>query len=169
MCQLISGVAVLSGDAVKVFTLPGSDSHLAIRAAHNIRDDDGVGTRQTPVEYSPGSTLTEFDDWVFRFDDLRPAWWTDAMTDDAQRQLIRAFRARFEKNGHYGGSLDLQDTGITALPDGLTVGGSLDLQGCTGITALPDGLTVGGSLDLWGCTGITEIPQSAQISDDIYR
>ena len=34
--------------------------------------------------------------------------------------------------------------------------GSLDLEGCTGITSLPEGLTVGGSLDLGG-TGITSI------------
>ena len=34
-------------------------------------------------------------------------------------------------------------------------GGSLDLEGLTGITALPDGLTVGGSLYLRG-TGITD-------------
>ena len=33
-----------------------------------------------------------------------------------------------------GGSLDLRGTGITALPEGLTVGGYLDLSG-TGITA----------------------------------
>ena len=33
--------------------------------------------------------------------------------------------------------------------------GSLDLEGCTGITQLPDNLTVGGSLDLRG-TGITD-------------
>ena len=32
--------------------------------------------------------------------------------------------------------------------------GSLDLSGCTGLTALPDGLTVSGSLDLSGCTGL---------------
>jgi len=31
------------------------------------------------------------------------------------------------------GSLDLQGTGITSLPDNLTVGGSLFLRGCTGI------------------------------------
>ena len=39
------------------------------------------------------------------------------------------------KNGrpYYGGSLDLRGTGITSLPDGLTVGGWLDLRG-TGIT-----------------------------------
>ena len=54
----------------------------------------------------------------------------------------------------YGDSLYLRGTGITALPDNLTVGGSLYLENCTGITALPDNLTVGGYLDLRG-TGIT--------------
>ena len=34
---------------------------------------------------------------------------------------------------YYGGSLDLEGTGITSLPEGLTVGGYLDLEG-TGIT-----------------------------------
>ena len=33
-----------------------------------------------------------------------------------------------------GGSLYLSGTSITALPEGLTVGGSLDLEGCTSIT-----------------------------------
>ena len=55
-----------------------------------------------------------------------------------------------------GGYLDLCGTGITSLPEGLTVGESLDLEGCTGITSLPEGLAVGGSLDLEGCTGITD-------------
>jgi hypothetical protein len=35
-------------------------------------------------------------------------------------------------------------TGLTSLPEGLTVGGYLDLRGCTGLTSLPEGLTVGG-------------------------
>lgn len=43
------------------------------------------------------------------------------------------------------------------LPEGLQVGGSLDLNG-TAITALPEGLQVGGYLDLRG-TAITEIPK----------
>ena len=47
------------------------------------------------------------------------------------------------------GGLYLSGTGITALPDNLTVGGGLDLRG-TGITALPDNLTVGGWLYLSG-------------------
>ena len=48
-----------------------------------------------------------------------------------------------------GGSLDLEGTQIQSLPDNLTVGGSLYLRG-TQIQSLPDNLTVGGSLDLRG-------------------
>ena len=59
------------------------------------------------------------------------------------------------KDNHLScGSLYLRGTGITSLPEGLTVGDYLDLEGCTGITSLPEGLTVGGSLYLRG-TGIT--------------
>ena len=66
--------------------------------------------------------------------------------------------------GESGGWLDLTGcTGLTALPDGLTVGGSLDLFGCTGLTALPDGLTVGGSLDLRDCTGLTALPDGLTV------
>ena len=61
----------------------------------------------------------------------------------------------------YGGSLDLRGTGITSLPDNMTVGGSLDLEG-TGITSLPDNLTVGGSLDIRG-TGITALPDNLTV------
>jgi hypothetical protein len=57
-----------------------------------------------------------------------------------------------------GGYLDLQDTGITSLPDNLSVGGYLDLQD-TGITSLPDNLSVGGYLYLRG-TGITSLPEN---------
>ena len=60
-----------------------------------------------------------------------------------------------------GGWLDLRDTGITSLPDNLTVGGSLYLSG-TGITSLPDNLTVGGWLDLSG-TGITSLPDNLTV------
>ena len=66
-----------------------------------------------------------------------------------------------------GGSLYLRGTGITALPDNLTVGGSLDLENCTGITALPDNLTVGDSLDLRG-TGITALPDNLTVGGSLY-
>ena len=76
-----------------------------------------------------------------------------------------------------GGGLDLSCTAITALPDGLSVGGSLNLRG-TAITALPDGLSVGGYLNL-SDTAITALPDDimlggCRISDapvipDIHR
>ena len=68
-----------------------------------------------------------------------------------------------------GGNLDLRGTGITSLPDNLTVGGSLDIEGCTGITSLPENLTVGGSIDLRG-TGITSLPDNLTVggSLDLY-
>ena len=47
-------------------------------------------------------------------------------------------------------------------------GGSLDLDGCTGITSLPEGLTVGGSLDLIG-TGITSHNVNTKLSIDAIR
>ena len=65
------------------------------------------------------------------------------------------------------GSLDLRGTGITSLPEGLTVGGSLYLRG-TGITSLPEGLTVGGYLDLEGCTGITSLPEGLTVGGSLY-
>ena len=69
---------------------------------------------------------------------------------------------------YYDESLDLEGcTGITSLPDGLTVGGYLDLEGCTGITGLPEGLTVGGSLYLHG-TGITSLPDGLTVGDWLY-
>ena len=59
-------------------------------------------------------------------------------------------------------------TGLTALPDGLRVGGWLDLSGCTGLTRLPDGLTVGGWLDLSGCTGLTCLPDGLTFGGSLY-
>ena len=67
---------------------------------------------------------------------------------------------------NYNGYLDLRDTGITSLPDNLTVGGYLDLRD-TGITSLPDNLTVGGSIDLEG-TGITSLPDNLIVGGSLY-
>ena len=56
-----------------------------------------------------------------------------------------------------------------ALPEGLSVGGYLDLSGCTGLTALPEGLSVGGSLYLRGCTGLTALSEVLSVGGRIYR
>ena len=48
---------------------------------------------------------------------------------------------------------------LTSLPEGLRVGGDLNLSGCTGLTSLPEGLSVGGDLALDDCTGLTSLPE----------
>ena len=60
-----------------------------------------------------------------------------------------------------GGSLYLNNTQITSLPDNLTVGCYLDLRD-TQITSLPDNLTVGGWLYL-GNTPITSLPDNLTV------
>jgi DNA-binding cell septation regulator SpoVG len=64
-----------------------------------------------------------------------------------------------------GGSLRLSGTSITALPDNLTVNGWLDLRG-TQITALPDNLTVRGDLNIRG-TPITKLPDNLKVEYEI--
>ena len=63
------------------------------------------------------------------------------------------------------GDLNLNNTPITSLPDGLRVGGDLYLYG-TPITSLPNGLRVGGSLYL-GRTPIRALPSGLQVGGDI--
>ena len=59
-----------------------------------------------------------------------------------------------------------EKTAITSLPDNLSVGGSLYLQG-TAITSLPDNLSVGGYLYLQG-TAITSLPDNLSVGDSLY-
>ena len=87
----------------------------------------------------------------------------------SKKQAEKILGVKLEEKGgifYYGGSLDLRGTGITSLPDNLTVGGYLDLRG-TGITSLSDNLTVGGSLDLRG-TGITSLPDNLTVGGSLY-
>ena len=66
------------------------------------------------------------------------------------------------------GALYLGDcTGLTALPENLSVGGSLYLDGCTGLTALPKILSLRDSLSLNGCTGLTALPESLFVGGDL--
>ena len=75
---------------------------------------------------------------------------------NGQQMTVDAFMQM--KGLSVGGSLDLFGcTALTSLPEGLSVGGSLDLRACTALTSLPKGLSVGGSLFLRGCTALANI------------
>ncbi len=89
---------------------------------------------------------------------------TKIITDDELINLI--LEQKFSNNVHYRveGELNISfSTGLTALPENLSVRGDLDLEGCTGLTALPEHLSVTGNLDLEGCTGLTALPEHLSV------
>jgi hypothetical protein len=65
-----------------------------------------------------------------------------------------------------GGDLWLSYTKISSLPQGLKVGGGLSLSN-TPIQSLPDTLKVGGNLDL-SRTPITSLPQGLEVGGYLY-
>jgi hypothetical protein len=96
-----------------------------------------------------------------------PENWNKGKQNSVYRWVFNQFSDRDElidfllKNTIFSDcDLDLSGTGVTELPEGLSVGGYLDLRG-TGVTELPEGLSVGGSLYLSG-TGVTKIPNSCK-------
>ena len=68
---------------------------------------------------------------------------------------------------HYTGvkSLDLRDCALLkSLPDGLKVGGNLNLDRCTSLESLPAGLKVKDYLLANGCTSLRSLPADLVIS-----
>lgn len=66
-------------------------------------------------------------------------------------------------SGHVDGDVDLSEADIECLPEGLSMGGKLDLNSCTSLMSLPDGLAVGGDLDLYGCTLLESPPTGLRV------
>ena len=166
MCKCISGIAVKSGDSVKVYTSSKSDSHSDIRDEFNIRDDNSpVADRQTPVELIPVTSLTDVSGMEFMFDDERPDWWTDNMTDDATRQLYRALKMRWDGNVFsFDGHIVLNS--LASIPEGVTItaGGHVNLGS---LTSIPEGVTItaGGHIVL---NSLASIPEGVTISAGGY-
>ncbi len=93
---------------------------------------------------------------------------TKIITDDELINLI--LEQKFSNNVHYRveGELNIScSTGLTALPENLSVRGDLRLSGCTGLTTLPEHLSVTSNLNLRGCTGLTALPENLSVRGDL--
>ena len=162
MCQFISGIAVKNGEAVTIYTLPREDSHTAIRAHFDIRDDGGPGaSRQTPVELVPVRGFERVEEYDFIFDDGRPDWWTDEMTETAKRELFRAARARWDGKSLAMGR-DVYLGRLTSLAEGVSLkaGGNLGLGS---LTSLPKGVSLTSGRDVY-LGRLTSIGRGCQLS-----
>ena len=95
-------------------------------------------------------------------------WVNEAPNEREVRQRvndqIKIDNGRLEVNG----DLDLSNTSLTSLPQGLHVTGWLDLSNCTGLTTLPQGLHVGGGLFLDGCKSLTTLPQDLHVGGGLF-
>ena len=126
MCQHKSGIAVkVSEVEVKVYFLAGEDLHQKIRDHFSLNDSSALSRYQTPIEFIPVRGIEAIEQYEFKFDDSRPEWWTDDMTEEAKRVLFAASQVDL-KSKKFIGDLDLGS--LTTLPANakLTAGGSLD-------------------------------------------
>jgi hypothetical protein len=73
-----------------------------------------------------------------------------------------------KKELHIKGDLDLSETVITSLPNGLKIGGELDLIDCPNLISLPEDLKVGGDLFLYECKNLTSLPKGLQVGLELY-
>jgi hypothetical protein len=87
------------------------------------------------------------------------------LADDASKALVKALDYMIAGSE---GSLNLEGSDIVSLPDGLKVGATLVLRGCTELKSLPDGLVVGGSLYLEGCTSLTRLPDGLRVGGSLF-
>ena len=68
-----------------------------------------------------------------------------------------------------GGHLNLEGcTSLIHLPDNIKIKGWLNLRNCTSLTHLPDNLEVGEWLDIYGCTLLKELPKTLKVKGFIF-
>ena len=84
-------------------------------------------------------------------------------------KLLNPNKFKFTKDDlNVKDDLDLSETSITSLPNGLRVSGYLDLSSCTSLESLPNGLHVDWSLNLFGCTSLKSLPDGLYVGNDLY-
>ena len=132
------------------------------RPSSNFVDNSDEGTRYTQP-FSMHDNLSET-----KALENRSVIETKIITDDELINLI--LEQKFSNNVHYRveGKLNIScSTGLTALPENLSVRGDLGLEGCTGLTALPEHLSVTSNLNLRGCTGLTALPEHLSVTSNL--
>ena len=92
------------------------------------------------------------------------------VSDQEWKDLLKLMECQQRILDYTGvGFLDLADCPLLkSLPDGLEVGGNLNLNWCYGLESLPDGLTVSGDLSLYGCTGLRSLPAGLIVGGTLY-
>ena len=118
--------------------------------------DQGLALRDT-LDNNNQDLKKHLDNWV-----------SEAPDERAVRERVKDKIQIINSQLVVEGNLDLNNTNISSLPQGLHVGGGLDLYNCTSLIKLPQGLHVGGDLYLAGSTSLTTLPQGLTVGGDLY-
>ena len=103
-------------------------------------------------------TATEFKEWLNGDEEFRDKYDEVVVNDDVNLSNSDKL-ASLPVSLTVGGYLNICDTSLTSLPEGLKVKRSLYLHHCTSLASLPEGLEVGGYLDLYNCKSLTSLPE----------
>jgi hypothetical protein len=139
MCIGICAIALQRGGERVVFK-SGINSHSEIRMVLGLTDTKEG--EQVNLEAIPCGNFSDLSKWIIRVDhdvDCVPRWFLEdkAEIENSFKNFYESEINEIINTKKYSGYLDLRGTGVTVLPDGLSVGGYLDLHG-TGVTVLPD-------------------------------
>ena len=171
MCQHKSGIAVKRSETeITVYFLKQEDSHQKIRNHFGLNDKSPLSRYQTPIEFIPVRGCETIDQYDFKFDDSRPEWWTDEMTEEAKRVLFGA--SQIDIRGEWkGGSADFRSLTDAKGLSGLTsIGGYADFRSLTDAKGLSGLTSIGGPayftslMDANGLSGLTSIGGYAYFS-----
>ena len=169
MCNHKSGVGVKAGDDVKVYSLPGEDSHTEIYEHYHIRSGlEAAVSRATSLELRPVRGMLRVEDYDLCFDDVEPDWWTEQMTVSATKQLFEAAMAQWDgMTWRHGGDAGLGF--LQSIPAGVTlqIGGHAYLDS---LQSIPEGVTLkigGGYARLGSLQSISE-GVTLEIGGSIY-
>ena len=153
MCQHKSGIAVKRSETeITVYFLKQEDSYQKIRDHFGIIDAGPLAINQTPVEFVPVRGCEKIEDYDFRFDDSRPDWWKDEMTDEARRVLFAA--SQVDIRGEWkGGRADFRSltdakglSSLTSIGRQAYFSSLTDAEGLSGLTR------IGGQADFGSLT-----------------
>ena len=145
--QLISDSTPHSAEGVSPEAASVSDINLFLPATNNQNASSSSLMAVDASSNTPQDLSTYLNNWVNEVPEEREV-------RQRVKKQIQIDNGRLVING----DLDLSNTNISSLPQGLTVGRYLDLEGCTSLTTLPENLRIGGYLNLRDCTSLTTLP-----------
>ena len=154
-CQSADNIVGSSGS-----TQHQEDSNSAIDIDNSVRQHLDMQNQEITVEFTHNqhdALRTTLDNWVNE-------------APEEEREVRQQVKDQIKIDNDQlvvDGNLDLSNTNISSLPQGLHVNGVLNLTNCSNLRILPQDLHVRRSLILEDCTSLTTLPQGLHVKGSL--